>query len=249
MDEYRIDRLTWQEFDRRRQKVHTVVLPMGATEGYGPHLPLGSDTLAAQAVARLVCERTGAFLGPALPVGDSCSISMFPGTLTVRPESFKEYLRDILDSLMGWGMRNFLFLNGHAGNVPMAAQLSQEYLAKDPGLRFAQIDWWRYAAANSVGIFDNQGYMAQGHASECGTSVMLYLCPELVRRDKLQRAEPKVVNSKRFPNIARYTPFNEFSDLCTIGDATAATAEKGQQVVERCTDGIVAYMNQDFHPF
>ena len=110
MDEYRIDRLTWQEFDRRRQEVHTVVLPMGATEGYGPHLPLGSDTLVARAVARLVCERTGAFLGPTLPVGDSRSISMFPGTLTVRPESFKEYLRDILDSLLGWGMRNFLFL-------------------------------------------------------------------------------------------------------------------------------------------
>ena len=249
MEINQISQLTWQEFDQRRQEVHTAIVPMGAVEGYGPHLPLGSDLLAAQAIAQRVCERTGAFLVPAIPVGDSRSISLFPGTLVVRPESFKEYLRDLLESLLGWGMRNFLFLNGHAGNVPMAAQLSQEFLSQNPQLRFAQIDWWRYAAANSSGVLDQQGYMAQGHASECGTSVMLYLCPELVRTDKLQRVEPKVINSRRFPNVARYTPFSEFSDLCMIGDATAATAEKGRQIVERCVDGITAYMAQDFVPF
>lgn len=244
-----ISEMTWQEFDERRKSVHTVILPMGAVEGYGPHLPLGSDTKVAEAIAARVAERTGAFLGPTLPVGDSRSISMFPGTLVVRPESFKEYLRDLLDSLLGWGIRNFLFLNGHAGNVPMVTQLSNEYLYQNRELRFAQIDWWRYASANSSGVFDNQGYMAQGHASECGTSVMLYLYPECVRTDKLQCVLPKVVNSKRFPGVNRYTMFDEFSDLCTIGDATAATAEKGRQVVERCVDSIAAYMHKDFTEF
>lgn len=241
--------MTFREFDRRRVECHTVILPAGAVEGYGPHLPLGSDTIVAEEISRLVAERTGAMIGPTLSVGDSRSLSAFAGTVCVRPESFKEYLRDILDSLLGWGMRNFLFINGHAGNVPMIGQLSHEYLHKNPELRFAQIDWWRYAERNSSGLMSCQGYMSQGHASECGTSVMMYLHPEYVRRDKLQCSVPKVVNGKRFPGVNRYTMFHEFSDDCMIGDATAATAEKGRQIVERCVEGIVQYMKQDFQDF
>lgn len=247
--EHYINRMTWMEFDEIRKSVHTVILPMGANEGYGPHLPLGSDTLAAQAIAERVAERTCALIGPTLPVGDSCSISAFPGTLTVRPESFKEYLRDIIESLLGWGMKNFLFINGHAGNVPMVAQISMDFLSRDRGLKFAQIDWWRYASANSSDIFDNSGYMAQGHASECGTSVMMYLYPDLVREDKLSIAVPKMVGSKLFPNINRYTMFDDYSDVCQIGDAVSASAEKGRLLIERCVDNIVAYVEKDFIPF
>lgn len=242
----RISEMTFREFDQRRQECHTVILPTGAVEGYGPHLPMGSDIIVAEEIARLVSERTGALIGPSISVGESRSISMFPGTLCVRPESFKGYLNDIVDSLLNWGMCNFLFINGHAGNTPIIAQISNDNLMKNPQLHFAQIEWWRYAAQNSTGITQNSGYMANGHASECGTSVMMYLHPEYVRMDQLICSEPKVVNGKRFPGVNRYTLFNEFSDDCMIGDATCATAEKGRQIVERCVDGIVNYMQMDF---
>lgn len=244
--QYLIEEMTWQEFDRRRQEIHTVILPMGAVECYGPHLPMSSDTKVARAIAGLVAQRTGALVAPAITVGDSASISVFPGTLCVRPESFKEYLRDLIQSLLKWGMRNFLFLNGHAGNVPMITQLSNQFLLQDRTLRFAQIDWWRYAAAKSGDIFEGKGYMAQGHASECGTSVMLYLFPESVRMDKICCALPQVVNGKRFPAVNRPTLFDEFSPVGMIGDATKASAEKGRQLVTRCVDDIVAYMQADF---
>ncbi|MCD8220644.1 MAG: creatininase family protein [Clostridiales bacterium] len=245
-EKYKISEMTWMEFREKAGTVHTVILPTGATEAYGPHLPLGTDGKVAEAVALLVAERTGAFVGPLLPVGDSLSLSQFPGTLCVRPESFKEYLRDIMDSLYGWGMKNFLFINGHAGNTPMIAQLGTEYVMKDSSVRVAQIDWWRYVQPYSREILDHTGYMAQGHASECGTSIMKYLFPESVREDKIQRYEPKVVNGKRFPNINRYTPFAEFSDLATIGDGTAASSDKGKAIVMECVDRIVEYMEKDF---
>ena len=242
----RISEMTFREFDQRRKDCHTVILPTGAVEGYGPHLPMASDLLVVVAVAVQVAQRTGAMIGPSLPVGDSRSISVFPGTLCVRPESFKAYLDDVVESLLGWGIRHFLFLNGHAGNAPIIAQISNDHLVRDPGLRFAQIDWWRYAAQHSAGVLENSSYMANGHASECGTSVMLYLYPELVRTDRLIRSVPKVVNGQRFPGVNRYTLFNEFSDDCMIGDATTATAEKGREIVERCVEDIVAYMQIDF---
>lgn len=246
---YKIADMTWNEFDERRKTVHTVIVPMGAVECYGPHLPLGTDTKVAERLAELVAEQTGAFIAPTLPVGDSTSISMFPGTLVARPESFKAYLRDMIDALLKWGVHNFLFINGHAGNVPMVSQLGSDYLLRDDTLRFAQIDWWRYAQVNSTGILENSGYMAHGHASECGTSVMLYLFPQCVRTDKLQCERPKVVNGQRFPNVLRATPFCEFTDTGMIGDATAASAEKGEKIVTACVEKIIAYMQADFTDF
>ena len=249
MSVYKISEMTWNEFDERRKGIHTVILPMGAIECYGPHLPMSTDTKAAERVAEFVAEQTGAFIGPTLSVGDSVSLSMFPGTLCVRPESFKEYLRDVIDSLLKWGLHNFLFINGHAGNVPMVSQLGNDYLLRDNSLRFAQIDWWRYAQANCGTILKNNGYMAHGHASECGTSVMMYLYPESVRTDKLLCSYPKVVNAKRYPNVMRYTPFNEFSDEGMIGDATLASAEKGKKIVDDCVEKIIEFIRSDFTDF
>ena len=62
--QYLIEEMTWQEFDRRRQEIHTVILPMGAVECYGPHLPMSSDTKVARAIAGLVAQRTGALVAP-----------------------------------------------------------------------------------------------------------------------------------------------------------------------------------------
>lgn len=241
-----ISHMTWMEFDERRKTEHRVILVTGAVEAYGPHLPMGSDYLVTKRLGEILSERTGAFLGPVVPVGDSLSLSHFPGTLCVKPEAFKEYMRGIIDSLLGWGMKNFLILNGHAGNTAVLTQLANEAVMKDSTLRFAQIDWWRYVQTADQGICENKGYMAHGHASECGTSVLLYLYPELVRRELMGCEEPKVVNGRRFPGIIRTTPFEEFSDRATIGDASAASAEKGKALVEECLRRIEEYMKMDF---
>ena len=137
---YRISDMTWMEFAERSKTEKSVILVSGAIEAYGPHLPMGSDFMVAQRLGEMVAERTGAFLGPTIPVGDSLSLSAFPGTLCVKPEAFKEYMRGVIDSLRGWGMKNFLFINGHAGNTPMITQLGNEAIMGDDSLRFAQVD-------------------------------------------------------------------------------------------------------------
>ena len=243
---YKISEMTWEEFDTCRKTVHTVILPTGAMESYGPHLPLATDSIVAEEIAVRVAKKTGAVVAPLLPVGDSLSLSEFPGTLCVRPESFKEYLRGVVESLLRWDFRNFLFINGHAGNVAMIQQLSAEMQMADSSLQFSQIDWWRYAQRNGKGIFDTENYMSYGHASECGTSVMLYLRPDLVRMDKIRCEVPKVSNAERFPGVMRTTPFSEFSDRSMIGDATKADASKGKKLVDKCVEQIAAYMKKDF---
>ena len=80
-----------------------VVIPSGAIEVYGPHLPLGSDSVVATAVARRVARRLGAVCTPLIPVGYSRDLMSHPGTLTVTPDAFRAYFEGICQSLVHWG--------------------------------------------------------------------------------------------------------------------------------------------------
>jgi creatinine amidohydrolase len=99
---------------------------------------------------------------------------------------------------------------------------------------------------NSADIFELKGYMAHGHASECGTSVMLHLRPDLVDMSKATRVEPGTDAYSVFTDIIRYIPFGEKTDNGTIGDATIASAEKGKALLDACVERISAYMKHEF---
>ena len=235
------------EFDEKRKTCDTVIIPVGATEVYGPHLPMGSDILVAQAVAEKVAEKVNAMIGPSLEVGESYSLSNYAGTLYLRPEPWKAVVDDYMISLMKWGFKKFMFINGHAGNVPIIGQLCRP-MERDLGIKVAQVDWWRFTQKHALGVCDTEGWMCHGHASECGTSVMLYLYPELVDMNKAEKVTPKEGEDyEKYGDFITYTVFNETTESGTLGDATIATAEKGKDVVESCIERIVKYMKEEFN--
>lgn len=235
------------EFDEKRKTCDTVIIPVGATEVYGPHLPMGSDILVAQAVAEKVADRVNAMIGPSLEVGESYSLSKYPGTLYLRPETWKAVVEDYMVSLMKWGFKKFMFINGHAGNVPIIGQLCRP-MERDLGIKVAQVDWWRFTQKHALGICETEGWMCHGHASECGTSVMLYLYPQLVDMNKAEKVTPREGEDyEKYGDFVTYTVFNETTESGTLGDATIATAEKGKFVVESCVDRIVEYMKDEFN--
>ena len=235
------------EFDEKRKTCDTVIIPVGATEVYGPHLPMGSDILVAQAVAEKVADQVNAMIGPSLEVGESYSLSKYPGTLYLRPETWKSVVEDFMVSLMKWGFKKFMFINGHAGNVPIIGQLVRP-MERDLGIKVAQVDWWRFTQKHALDVCDTEGWMCHGHASECGTSVMLYLYPELVDMSKAEKVTPKEGDEyEKYGDFVTYTVFNETTESGTLGDATIATTEKGQAVVESCVARIAAYMKDEFN--
>ena len=85
---YWIREMSWVEFDERRKETKTVIIPTGACEIYGPHLPMGSDGFAAEAAAEEVARRTGALIAPMTEVSDSSSLKDFVGTLSMSKELF-----------------------------------------------------------------------------------------------------------------------------------------------------------------
>lgn len=242
---YRIDEMSFKEFDRRRNETDTVIIPTGAVEVYGPHLPMGADCIAAAAISERVAEKTGALIAPLLPIGESSSLTCFPGTFTLKRETFQTVLDEIFLTLIHYGFKNFLFVTGHAGNVDAISYYARKYQT-EYRIKCGQIDWWRFANTNGTDIFELSGYMAHGHASECGTSVMMYLRPDLVMSHEAVRTEPEGDAYTAFTDVIRYVPFDAKTKNGIIGDATLGTAEKGRQIVEKSVERIVQYMEYEF---
>lgn len=236
--------MSWTEFDERRKACDTVIIPGGAIEVYGPHMPLGSDSIVSTAVCDLVAKNVNAIIGPMIEVGESAPLGLFPGTIKVKPETYSAIMKDVIDCLINWGFKNFMFINMHAGNVPIISQIARDY-QRDKNVKCAQIDWWRFVQPNSEDICENRGWMAHGHASECGTSVMLYLHPEYVDFTKAECIKQDSAYGK-YNDIITYTEFGQKTPNGILGDATSASAEKGKAVIDRCVNRIVEFMKAEF---
>lgn len=236
-----VQTMNWVDFDAFRAETNLALIPLGAVEVYGPHLPLGADGIATSALAARIAERVPAFVAPLIPVGFSAALDDFPGTLSVRPSSLVAYAEDVAESLIGWGCRRVLFLNGHAGNVPYLNELARRLEAAH-GVRCAQIDWWRFIQPLVEDLVESD-LLPHGHASEFGTSVMLHLAPEHVKTERAVRTSPAAVDP--FPDFPRPGRYRALTETGVLGDGTLGTAEKGAETMRRAVDRVVAFLESD----
>jgi creatinine amidohydrolase len=163
------------------------VVPVGATEQHGPHLPLATDTLLATAVARaIVAGSPSLVLGPVLALGCSEHHMGFPGTVSLRAPAFVATVTDVCRSLAAASL-DVVLLNAHGGNrAPLGVALGE--LAAQ-GIRAHALTYWDLLAEEAAAEFGDPD--ACGHACALETSLMLHLHPELVRNDLIpQGATP-----------------------------------------------------------
>ncbi len=238
--EVQIKYMTWMEFAERKKTTDTLIIPSGAVEVYGPHLPLGTDILVAEKIACLVAEKAGALVSPFLEVGNSHPLYTFPGTVYCRPESLKAVYRDICESYIHWGFKRLLILNTHRNNAFPLDDLMMD-LQDEYGVKCASVPWWQFLPSITSDIYESE--IPQNHASESATSVMLYLMPELVRNDK--RMSVPVKEKDKYPGIVKYPYYKDLTDYGTLGDALCASEEKGRVTVERAVDTIVSFIKEE----
>ena len=117
-----------------------VVLPLGSTEQHG-YLSLETDNILAERVSTEAAEPLGVLVLPVVPYGLTPSFAAYPGSPTLRVETFVSVVRDLLDSLHGQGFRRFLLVNGHGGNLP-AGSLVREWTAAHPEAQAMFHSWW-----------------------------------------------------------------------------------------------------------
>mgnify|MGYP006272067859 FL=1 len=205
------------------------VLPVGSTEQHGPHAPLGTDRLTADAVAAAGVDRyhdaTGVDvpIAPAIPVGIAAEHRAFDGTLWVSPDTFRAYVRETVASLAHHGFDRVVLVNGHGGNTDALRELTGEISRFDAAYTVA-FTWFE-------GV-DSELPMGHGGARE--TAVLRHIRPELVDEDQAETAgEGGSDNWGEWVagvNLAHDSA--EFSDNGVVGDPTAGTAADGQRLVD-----------------
>lgn len=125
-----------------------VVLPIGSTEQHG-YLSLETDNILAERVSAEAAEPLGVLVLPALAYGLTPSFASFPGSPTLRLETFVAVLRDLLDSLYDQGFRRILLVNGHGGNVP-GNSLAREWMAAHRDAQAIFHSWWSSARVEAA---------------------------------------------------------------------------------------------------
>ena len=166
-----------------------VVINVAAIEQHGPHLPLATDALIGAHFLARVNERLGddVLVVPQIAVCCSAHHMDFPGTLTVRHETFMSYVLDILDSIAAHGFRKLVLLNSHGGNEAVGRVVLEKWGAANPDARIFMLTWWRVAAKQLAEVQES-GFGGVGHACEFETSLLLHFAPELVVGDQIREA-------------------------------------------------------------
>lgn len=137
----RIDRSNWMDVETLLGRgERRAVIPLGCTEQHAG-LSLATDSILAERVATEAAEPFGVPVFPVLPYGITPYFLAFPGTVSLRLETYGHVLRDILDSLAGQGFRDFLLVNGHGGNQP-AQPIAAEWQASHPECSVVLHNWW-----------------------------------------------------------------------------------------------------------
>ncbi|MFC4948200.1 creatininase family protein [Pseudonocardia sp. GCM10023141] len=232
----------WAELTRERLGALLpqawVVLPVGATEQHGPHLPTGTDALVVDAVvAAAATTPTGRDLvvAPTLPFGASDHHFPFGGTLSLRVETMTEVLLDLARSVHAAGGRRLFVVNGHGGNRGPCHSAAQRAATAHPGLRVAYADYWELLLADAGP--DPGGTPVPGHAGAFETSLVAHLRPELVC-DLSDRPGPAAAPGPRAVTVHEQESWTRI-DGFTDRPATAG-ADAGRQWFDACVAALAA---------
>ena len=231
-----IEELTMPEFVAGLEKTRTVLIPFGATEEHGPHLPLSTDTLHATEVGRKLAARRPIFIAPPIPYGVCRSTSCHPGTISIRTETLKALAFDIVSSLYGQGLRNFVLLTGHAGGTHLSAliDVGEELLIRFADCRIAVLTEYMLAAKEGRGLIETEG---DSHAGEIETSRILHSHPQLVK-GTAAREFPDFPAGILVRNKRRCWPGGVW------GDPGKASAEKGARLEELVVAALERLIDQ-----
>ncbi|MCL5256599.1 MAG: creatininase family protein [Chloroflexi bacterium] len=156
-----MENMNWMQVEEYLKKDDRVVLVTGSMEEHG-YNTVATDTQTAWEVAKAACEKTGVLMAPSVNYGFADWANAFPGTISIRPQTFMSLINDILRSLMRQGFKRILILNGHGQNE-MASYVIEELSAEVPDLNVRLRSW--YMLPRAYQIMQSQGTDHWDHAS------------------------------------------------------------------------------------
>lgn len=229
------------------------VLPVGAVEQHGPHLPLSVDRDLVEAVVERTLPRLAAgqsvLVLPTLAVSRSGEHDRHPGTLSLGAETLLAILRDIGGSVARAGVARLMMLNGHGGNTAILEVAVRE-LRMAHGLIAAHGSWFGFT--ESEGLFPLEALAEDIHAGDSETSAMLAARADLVDMSRARDFVPAMrgwAEASRFIGLSGQParPGWVIDDLNAdgaCGDATSATREKGDALLDSAARNFAAFLEE-----
>lgn len=232
----RMEDMTSPEFAEAVRRSPWVIIPLGATEAHGMHLPLSTDSIQPQWVADRLAERTGALVAPLLPYGNHSSTRRMPGTVGLSFDTLRSLLRDILFSLSDQGVWRFLIISGHAGSAHMTAlREACKDLVQEREAKVLLLTDYELAQERAAGL----GVPSQdGHGGALETARVMAIRPGAVR-------EPMAVGRFISPGYRVLPDPERCFPQGMAGDPSLATEAMGQELNQHVLERLVGIMEKE----
>lgn len=245
---HRFRELTWPEVNVAAERDPCLLIPVGAIEQHGHHLPVDVDNTITEHVCEEAARRSDGdiLVMPPIHYGYNDHNMDFPGTISIRMEHFIHYCADVGTSIASQGFRHMFFVNAHGSNASLCDLIARRVTVETDALAGAINHWelgWDFIRPELEG-----GPYAADHACEWETSEYLAICPELVQSDKVIDEVPAERGGSRwlYPGLdgQKWVHFMNYwsriNDSGVAGTPSYASAEKGKRMLEGTIERLIA---------
>lgn len=247
------------EIQEALKATQTILIPFGAIEDHGAHLPLGTDVFEAREICRRTAVRLAAqncpvVVGPVIPFGTSSFHMGFPGTISISATTLLALTKEICLSLYAGGFRNFVLIHGHDGSLPTMMVAAQEIVDATPDATAVVLNWM--VALSKVYHTIQRSKKGESHGGEGETSRLLVTHPELVHPErstpfhlapedlrKIQSTESMKTGGGVYYGVRSYKALTPHGH---IGDPTLAVEDTGNKGYDVIVDWLSSVIKRDF---
>ncbi len=243
-----MNEMTWKEFESKKDNV--VILPIGSTEQHGPHLPLSTDSIIAEEIAKIFATHINGVVAPTISYGyKSKPLSgggpLFPGTIDLNATTLINIVYDILEELIRDGVTKIFVLNAHFENEAFILESIDLISNKYPSISIIETNWWDVLEQETIDtIFSEVAFpgWAFEHAAITETSLIMYLAPQLVH-EELMLDEKGATPSPycKYPIVTGMVP-----ETGVLATAKSSSASKGKLIVDCAIKSFTDIINLEF---
>ena len=248
---YILEDMTYIEIEEAvDQGIETIVIPIGSTEGHGPHLILSSDSITCTLVGKKIAKKLGCILAPTQPYGQASTHRKFKGTISLTNQTLIFLTEDICNSVIKQGFKKIMIINGNEENIP-ALSIAARNIKEKTGCIITVSSWHKAVEKvwmKAPGIKDTElendtWYNFAAHGGLMETSVIMSYKPYALRMDlaKTVKSTQKVVGDMGLVGSEFFYPadFDEISESGHGGNPENALKEMGEFLVEAAADQII----------
>ena len=222
-----------------------VIVPTGATESHGPHMPCDTDTHQAEYMAIELAKRVSGVVAPAVPYAISKTFEHFPGTISLSIPTYQQMIYEIGSALIKQGFKNILLLNGNRPNGTSNDAVARRLIddLDDHDITVTAVSYWEPGAA-AVHALRTSEVGGMGHGGEFETSFQLATRPDLVKMDRLEGVYAPLVGWDLVAPVEpsrtyRKRPTPQSNHASIFGDPHKASGQSGKAFIDASVNALV----------